>query len=117
MPTPAASPKAPNNKVCSMVCQSPGGSIRTMLDVIPHERKVMTRPPRNTRRAYDHEGREIRPMSLGNMREHGVRAASDHSLPAITPANQGGFLVVLAATRGLERLVCTVGGYMTVQLL
>jgi hypothetical protein len=34
----------------------------------------MTRPPRNPRRAYDHDGREIRPMSLGNMREHGVRS-------------------------------------------
>src|SRR5918994_848316 len=34
----------------------------------------MHRPPRNPRRAYDHEGREIRPMSLGNMREHGVRS-------------------------------------------
>jgi hypothetical protein len=34
----------------------------------------MTRPPRNPRRAYDHDGNEIRPMSLGNMREHGVRA-------------------------------------------
>jgi hypothetical protein len=33
----------------------------------------MTRPPRNPRRAYDADGREIRPMSLGNMREHGVR--------------------------------------------
>ncbi len=34
----------------------------------------MTRPPHNPRRAYDHEGREIPPMSLGNMREHGVRS-------------------------------------------
>src|SRR5829696_7213613 len=34
----------------------------------------MTRPPRNPRRAYDAEGNEIRPMSLGNMREHGVRS-------------------------------------------
>jgi hypothetical protein len=34
----------------------------------------MTRPPRNPRRAYDADGREISPMSLGNMREHGVRA-------------------------------------------
>src|SRR5215210_8068447 len=33
----------------------------------------MTRPPRNPHRAYDHDGREIPPMSLGNMREHGVR--------------------------------------------
>jgi hypothetical protein len=34
----------------------------------------MTRPPRNLRRAYDADGNEIRPMSLGNMREHGVRS-------------------------------------------
>ena len=34
----------------------------------------MTRIPRNPRPAYDHEGREIPPMTLGNMREHGVRA-------------------------------------------
>ena len=34
----------------------------------------MTRPPRNPRRAYDADGREIRPMSIGNMREHGVRS-------------------------------------------
>jgi len=33
--------------------------------------RVMTRPPR---RAYDHDGNEIAPMSLGNMREHGVRS-------------------------------------------
>jgi hypothetical protein len=31
----------------------------------------MTRSPR---RAYDAEGREIEPMSLANMREHGVRS-------------------------------------------
>src|SRR5688500_3126736 len=29
---------------------------------------------RNPRRAYDAEGREIAPMSLANMREHGVRS-------------------------------------------
>jgi hypothetical protein len=29
---------------------------------------------RNPRRAYDAEGREIEPMSLANMREHGVRS-------------------------------------------
>jgi hypothetical protein len=29
---------------------------------------------RNPRRAYDSDGREIRPMSLRNMREHGVRS-------------------------------------------
>ena len=28
---------------------------------------------RNPRRAYDEHGREIQPMTLGNMREHGVR--------------------------------------------
>ena len=27
-------------------------------------------PTRNPRRAYDREGREIRPMTLGNMRQH-----------------------------------------------
>ena len=36
--------------------------------------RVMTRPPRNPRRAYDHQSNEIRPMSLGKMREHGVRS-------------------------------------------
>jgi hypothetical protein len=36
--------------------------------------RVMTRPPRDSRRAYDADGREIPPMSLRNMREHGVRA-------------------------------------------
>src|ERR687897_116541 len=34
----------------------------------------MTRPPRNPRRAYYADGNEIRPMTLGNMREHGVRS-------------------------------------------
>jgi hypothetical protein len=34
----------------------------------------MTRPPRNPHRSYDANGHEIRPMSLGNMREHGVRS-------------------------------------------
>jgi hypothetical protein len=34
----------------------------------------MTRPPRNPRRAYDPDGNELRPMSLRNMREHGVRS-------------------------------------------
>jgi hypothetical protein len=29
---------------------------------------------RNSRRAYDGQGREIPPMTLGNMREHGVRS-------------------------------------------
>ena len=35
---------------------------------------IRTRPPRNPRRAYDADGNEIRPMSLRNMREHGVRS-------------------------------------------
>ena len=34
----------------------------------------MSRPPRNPRRAYDADGREIKPMDLANMREHGVRS-------------------------------------------
>jgi hypothetical protein len=34
----------------------------------------VTRSPRNSRRAYDADGNEIPPMSLGNMREHGVRS-------------------------------------------
>jgi hypothetical protein len=34
----------------------------------------MTHPPRNPPCAYDADGNEIRPMSLGNMREHGVRS-------------------------------------------
>jgi hypothetical protein len=29
---------------------------------------------RNPRQSYDSEGREIAPMPLGNMREHGVRS-------------------------------------------
>jgi hypothetical protein len=29
---------------------------------------------RNPRRAYDGEGAEIPPMTLGNMREHGIRS-------------------------------------------
>ncbi len=36
------------------------------------------KPPRNPRRAYDHDGREIPPMTLGNMREHGVRSVAAH---------------------------------------
>jgi hypothetical protein len=34
----------------------------------------MTHPPRNPRCAYDAEGRAIPLMSLGTMREHGVRS-------------------------------------------
>ena len=32
------------------------------------------KPGRNPRRAYDQDGREIAPMTLANMRAHGVRA-------------------------------------------
>ena len=38
----------------------------------------MNRPPRNPCRAYDHDGNEIPPMTLGNMREHGVRSVKAH---------------------------------------
>ena len=31
-------------------------------------------PSRSPRRAYDPDGREIPPMTLGNMREHGARS-------------------------------------------
>jgi hypothetical protein len=34
----------------------------------------MTHPPRNPRRTYDRDGLEIPPMTLANMREHGVRS-------------------------------------------
>jgi len=34
----------------------------------------MTKPPRNPRRAYDGPGNEIPPMTLANMRAHGVRS-------------------------------------------
>jgi hypothetical protein len=34
----------------------------------------MSHHPRDPRRTYDHDGREIPPMGLGNMRQHGVRA-------------------------------------------
>jgi len=34
----------------------------------------MIGPVRNPRQAYGAEGREIEPMTLANMREHGVRA-------------------------------------------
>src|SRR5688500_18337476 len=48
----------------------------------------MSRLHRNPRRAYDHDGREIPPMTLGNMREHGIAPQrtlgdpSGHSQPA-----------------------------------
>ncbi len=34
----------------------------------------MPRPGRNPRRAYDSDGAEIAPMTLANMRAHGVRS-------------------------------------------
>ena len=34
------------------------------------------KPARNPRRAYDEHGREIEPMTLGNMRQNGVRRLS-----------------------------------------
>ena len=36
----------------------------------------MSRPPCNPRRAYSAEGREIPPMTLATMREHGVRSVA-----------------------------------------
>jgi hypothetical protein len=36
----------------------------------------MPHPARNLRRAYDAEGREILPMTLATMREHGVQFAT-----------------------------------------
>ena len=33
----------------------------------------MSHPPRNPRRAYDADGREIPPMTLANMRQNGAR--------------------------------------------
>ena len=38
---------------------------------------MVAHPPRNPRRAYDADRHEIRPMSLGNLREQGVRAVGD----------------------------------------
>jgi hypothetical protein len=38
----------------------------------------MTRPPRNSRRAYDADGKEIAPMTLANMRAHGVLSIAAH---------------------------------------
>jgi hypothetical protein len=34
---------------------------------------LLTRPPRNPRRAYDADGNEIEPETLAGMRSHGVR--------------------------------------------
>jgi hypothetical protein len=42
--------------------------------LLPRYHQEMIRPPRNPRRSDDADGNEIRPMSLGNMREHGVRS-------------------------------------------
>ena len=39
---------------------------------------MMTRPLRNPRRADDADGNEIPPMTLGNMRAHGVRSVEAH---------------------------------------
>ncbi len=36
----------------------------------------LTRSPHNPRRAYDRNGREIPPMTLATMREHGVRSVA-----------------------------------------
>ena len=36
--------------------------------------------PRNPRRAYDANGREIPPMPLANMREHGIRSVATSCL-------------------------------------
>ncbi len=49
---------------------------------------AMTNPPGNPRRAYDAEGREIEPMTLANMREHGVRSV-EASCQEIGCGNEG----------------------------
>ena len=41
-------------------------------------RNPVSSAARNPRRAYDHDGREIPPMTLGNMRAHGVRTVMAH---------------------------------------
>jgi hypothetical protein len=71
--------------------------------------RVMTRPPRNSRRAYDADDCEIEipPMSLGNMREHGVRsvlaicqeASCGHSASINVDSLPDGFLVPDVALR------------------
>ena len=50
----------------------------TILDPLTGRTVSIDRPARNPRCAYDAEGRAIRPMSLGNMREHGVRSVAAH---------------------------------------
>ena len=44
---------------------------------------------RNPRRAYDAEGREIAPMPLSNMREHGVRSVEATCEDCKTLGRQG----------------------------
>jgi hypothetical protein len=50
---------------------------------------VVARPPRNTGRSYDADGREIKPMNLGNMREHGVRSVAAENFPVPDVALRG----------------------------
>ena len=38
--------------------------------------RAVARSLRNPHRAYDHDGREIKPMTLATMREHGVRSVA-----------------------------------------
>src|SRR5919202_116070 len=38
--------------------------------------RAVARSPRNPHRAYDADGREIPPMTLATMREHGVRSVA-----------------------------------------
>jgi len=52
----------------------------TILDPLTGRTVSIDRPPCNPRRAYDAEGREIPPMTLGNMREHGVRGPSPRTV-------------------------------------
>src|SRR5215216_6242344 len=50
----------------------------TILDPLTGRAVSIARPPRNLRRAYDADGREIPPMTLANMREHGVQSVTAH---------------------------------------
>ena len=45
----------------------------TILDPLTGRTVSVDRPARNPRRAYDADGREIPPMTLGTMRENGTR--------------------------------------------
>jgi len=56
--------------------------------LIPGYGAPLTRPPRNPRHAYDADGREIRPMDLGNMREHGVCSVAAHC-PEVSCGHSG----------------------------